>query len=292
MYEIPQERSILLRIRLVSLLLLLALLLPGCAAGQQTSSAIAATTAPVAEFAEAIVQGSGLSVTRIITDSVSCLHDYSLSVRQMEAVERCDVLLLSGAGLEDFMADVIAQAPKTIDCSEGIALLANDEGTDPHIWLDPTRAAQMAANIADGLTELYPDHADLFADNLQTLTQRLTQLQAGRRGRSGPAEDPGTHHLPRRLRLPCRRFWPDYPGRHRGRGRVRGLSGGSDRDHRPGGAASNPRRLHRSQRLRRRRLRHRGRDRRTHFSLDMGFGDRDYFDAMTYNLETLKEALS
>ena len=28
-----------------------------------------------------------------------------------------------------------------------------------------------------------------------------------------------------------------------------------------------------------------------HFALDLGFGDRDYFEAMDYNFTTLKEAL-
>ena len=292
MYEIPQERSILLRIRLVSLLLLLALLLPGCAAGQQTSSAIAATTAPVAEFAEAIVQGSGLSVTRIITDSVSCLHDYSLSVRQMEAVERCDVLLLSGAGLEDFMADVIAQAPKTIDCSEGIALLANDEESDPHIWLDPTRAAQMAANIADGLTELYPDHAGLFADNLQTLTQRLTQLQADGEAALGQLKTrelitfhDGFGYLADAFDLTILAAIEEEAGSEASAADLTEIIALVEQHQIPAvfteanGSDAAASVIEAETGV-------------PHFSLDMGFGDRDYFDAMTYNLETLKEALS
>ena len=81
-----------MRIRLSALLLALFLLLPGCAA-RESGGDIAATTAPVAEFAQAITEGTGLTVTRLITDSVSCLHDYSLSVRQMEAVEESQVVL-------------------------------------------------------------------------------------------------------------------------------------------------------------------------------------------------------
>ena len=84
-----------MRIRLSALLLALFLLLPGCAA-RKSGGDIAATTAPVAEFAQAITEGTGLTVTRLITDSVSCLHDYSLSVRQMEAVEESQVV--RGAG--------------------------------------------------------------------------------------------------------------------------------------------------------------------------------------------------
>ena len=162
-----------MRIRLFALILALLLVLPGCAA-RSGAGGVAATTAPVAAFAEALLSGTDIPVTRLITDSVSCLHDYSLSVRQMEAAAQCDVLAISGAGLEDFMDDVIAQAPQVIDCAQGVALL----GDDPHIWLDPSRAAAMAANLAAGLSDVYPDQAGAIADNLTDLTQKLTDLRA------------------------------------------------------------------------------------------------------------------
>lgn len=166
--------------RVLALALAAVLLLAGCSVNHSGEDAgdIAATTAPVAQFARAITEGTGLTVTQVISDSVSCLHDYSLSVGQMEALETSRAVLISGAGLEDFMEDALAAAGTVIDCSAGIGLRLYDEGDDPHIWLDPDRAAQMAENIAEGLSALCPDYAAQFQVNAEALCRRLANLKA------------------------------------------------------------------------------------------------------------------
>lgn len=150
---------------------------------------IAATTAPVAQLAQAITEGTGLTVTQVISDRVSCLHDYSLSVRQMEILTRSDLVLLSGGGLEDFMDDALASAGQTVDCSEGIALLETDgheheehdyshhHEHDPHIWLDPANAEIMAQTICAALTACYPEQESRLQENLTALLERLEALR-------------------------------------------------------------------------------------------------------------------
>ena len=153
-------------------------LLSACAAAPAQSGGVAATTGPVAQFARAIAEGTDVAVSQVITDSVSCLHDYSLSVRQMETVEKSRAVLISGAGLEDFMSDALAAAETTVDCSQGIALRQLEGEDDPHIWLDPARAAQMAENLCAGLTALYPQHEQTFRANTDQLKARLAELEA------------------------------------------------------------------------------------------------------------------
>ena len=128
------------------LLLSLLLLLTGCAKAPEPVE-IAATTLPVYEFTQALCRGTDLSVGRLVTESVSCLHDYSLNVNQVRLAEQAEALVLSGAGLEDFMEDVLQASQDTIECADGVALLPGEDGeADPHIWLDPSRAAQMVQN--------------------------------------------------------------------------------------------------------------------------------------------------
>ncbi len=165
----------------------LLLLLTGCSSSQPAH--IAATTGPVAQFAETIAEGTEITVAQVITDDVSCLHDYSLSVRQMEALTASYAVLLSGAGLEETMEDALRSVPTVYDCSQGVSLLEidghehhdHDHGHehehDPHIWLDPANAAIMAENICTALTELYPIHAAAFRGNTDTLVARLQELQ-------------------------------------------------------------------------------------------------------------------
>jgi len=161
--------------KLFALLLLLALALTGCGGtAAENTNIVAATTKPVAEFTAAIVNGTDVMPALLVTESVSCLHDYTLTVDQMKTLELADVVVMSGAGLEDFMADTLKTKSTVIDASRDIPLADGD----PHYWLDPTLASQMAANIARELTALYPQHEAVFSQNLAALQASLRELQA------------------------------------------------------------------------------------------------------------------
>lgn len=171
--------------------ILLAGILGGC--GPKEQAQIAATTLPVYTFTTRLCQGTGLTVTRVVTDSVSCLHDYSLSVRQVQAIEGADLVVISGAGLESFMEDILHDAPNVIDSSTGVHLLGcdtehehehehdhdhahHDHETDSHIWLSPLNAKLMATNICEGLIANFPSHAEVFQANLSALNEELDRL--------------------------------------------------------------------------------------------------------------------
>ena len=48
----------------------------------------------------ALLEGTGLNCGLVVTESVSCLHDYTLTVAQMEKIGQADVVVLNGLGLE------------------------------------------------------------------------------------------------------------------------------------------------------------------------------------------------
>lgn len=168
------------------ILLILSILL-GCFSGcaSTPNAQVAATTAPVYQFTSALCEGTGISVTRLITEKVSCLHDYSLNVRQVKAAEAADVIVISGGGLEDFMADLLDDS-KRIDSSTGISMMGcEDHGHedhhhehDAHFWLSPMLAKQMATNICIGLSQKYPQHKSVFEQNLAQLHGQLDALQS------------------------------------------------------------------------------------------------------------------
>lgn len=175
--------------KLICLFLLL-MLLGGC--GRQESEPIVASTAPVQQFAQAVCEGTGLEVGLIVSDSVACLHDYTLSVRQMVALEKAQTVIITGGGLEAFMEDALASKDRVIACADGAELLCTEhehdhahehehdhahETYDPHIWLDPDNAAVMVRNIALQLGEVYPQHAAQFAENAEACCASLAVLK-------------------------------------------------------------------------------------------------------------------
>ena len=169
----------------ISLLGIMILLLCGCQTQGKTAD-IAATTLPVYEFTTQLCQGTELTVAQLVTENVSCLHDYALNVGQVRTLEAAKLVVISGAGLEEFMEDLLQQK-QIIDASSGITLKESchehdhhDEHrhhsqADSHIWLSPDNAKAMAKNICQGLAAQYPQHAQIFQENLAVL---LSQIQA------------------------------------------------------------------------------------------------------------------
>ena len=166
--------------RLISAILVMLLLtlgFCGCTGNAAEKTTVAATTWPVFQFTQAVCEGSDLAVTQIVTGQISCLHDYTLTVRQMQAIESAELVITSGCDLEEFMAAALANSGDVIECCEGVPLLEGEEGLDPHIWMDPDNAAAMVRNIAAALTERYPENAELFAENAEYYCARLGEIK-------------------------------------------------------------------------------------------------------------------
>ena len=154
--------------KLIAPLCALVLLLSACGqpapAQDEDTLHIVATTYPVYLFTTAVTEGAeGVEVSLLVNQQTSCLHDYTLTVSDMKAIEGADVIVMNGAGLENFMDDALSASDATvIDCSAGMDLLPaqgheghdHDTEYDPHIWMDPANAQVMLGTIADQLGQI------------------------------------------------------------------------------------------------------------------------------------------
>lgn len=177
--------------RIISLIVTFGLLLGLISCGStppQTDSntlRVACTTYPVYLLAQAVTQGvDSLELSLVIDQQISCLHNYSLTMDDMKAVEAADVIAINGADMEDFLEDVL-EGRQVLDCSASLDLLWNDEEQeyDPHFWLDPDNAALMAKNLADGLAELDPDNAGVYTANTEEIQLELADFHQTQRER-------------------------------------------------------------------------------------------------------------
>ena len=287
--------------RTLILFLILGLFMAGCANSHPTAQ-VAATTLPVYEFTSLLCEDTPITVTQLVTEQVSCLHDYSLNVRQVKAAEAAELIVISGAGLEEFLDDILANQ-NILDASEGIELLCPEEAhdhedhhghhheSDPHIWLAPENAKIMAQNICAGLMEQYPQHEALFATNLADLIVKLDDLQAF--GETQLAE------------LSCRELITFHDG-FAYLAEAFGLTILEAVEEESGSEASAKELIHLIEEVEHHHLpaifteingsvsaadiisRETG---ATRFALDMAMSGNSYFDAMYHNIDTLKEAL-
>lgn len=159
----------------------------GCSQNYDNAQ-IVATTLPVFEFTSALCNGTDISVTQLVTENVSCLHDYTLQVNQMRALTAAELVVISGAGYESFLNDAIPANAALIDASTGVSIRkepndhdhdhehSHNHAHDPHIWLSPDNAKIMSKNIYAGLSAHYPQHKEIFTQNLALLQQKLEDL--------------------------------------------------------------------------------------------------------------------
>lgn len=146
---------------------------------------IVATTYPIYLFTTAVTEGAeGVEVSLLVKQQTSCLHDYTLTVSDMKAIEGADVIVMTGSGLEDFMDDALsASDAQVIDCSEGIDLLPaqgheghdHDAEYDPHIWMDPANAQVMLGTIADQLGQITGQDLQARCTEVQQQVEQASQ---------------------------------------------------------------------------------------------------------------------
>lgn len=181
---------------LAALTLLSACAAPIERAGGDKTLTVAAMTYPVYLFTLRVAEGvEGIAVENVVNQPMSCLHDYTMTVADMKTLQGADLLLLSGVGLEDAMSAAIGSAGLPVaDCSAGVSLLHYDEDAgehaahgddghdhgeyDPHIWMDPDRAAVMVENIAGALSEADPANAEAYRVNADAYAGELNALAA------------------------------------------------------------------------------------------------------------------
>ena len=172
--------------KLIALLVALCLL-PSLAAAET----IVTSFYPIYLFTLNLTDGlDGVTVRNLAAPDTGCLHDYQLQTGDMKSLSEADAFLINGAGMESYLDHVFEAFPDlpVTDASVGIDLLQADpeelavgiaEGpSNAHVWLDPTNAATMVANLADGLMAACPDGADAIAANRDVYLRRLEALDA------------------------------------------------------------------------------------------------------------------
>jgi len=102
-----------------------------------------------------------------------CLHDYQLTTKDMQTLEACDILVMNGAGMEDFLDKALeAKKERAIVAAEGFALFDGNS----HVWVSPQGAAWQVRRITDGLCELDKDNAALYKANGEAYIAKLNRL--------------------------------------------------------------------------------------------------------------------
>lgn len=187
--------------KLLILLLSTSLLLMGCNNAKPTKNNenddtlnIVTSFYPIYISALNIVKDvPNITLTNMTKSQTGCLHDYQLTPQDLKTLEKADILIVNGAGMESFLNDIISQYPdlKIINASKNLDLLEesaahdhehdhddsdHDHEYNAHVWVSVSGNISQVKNIASQLEELDPTNKNLYEANTNSYITKLEDL--------------------------------------------------------------------------------------------------------------------
>ncbi len=139
---------------------------------------------PLYFFADQIV-GTNAALTIITPPGVEP-HDYELTPRDVALLEKSEIIVINGGGLEPWAENIAANTQdKSVTMvsapRELFSRTVDEDGStlpDPHIWLDPILAKKQVEQISRAVSTRDPKHAEVYQQNTERLLQRLDELDS------------------------------------------------------------------------------------------------------------------
>lgn len=191
------------RIRTVAIMLslLLAIFVPSaCSTGStadpdDTRISVYVSFYPMFDFTSRIA-GNHARVVNLIP-SASEPHGWEPTAADIVSLERADLFIYSGAGMESWVDDILETLSNdelvVVEAAEGLPLLhgqhmdtPGESDVDPHVWLSPVNAKLQMKNILDGLILADPENRDAYTDNFNQQTVLFDDLDTEFRNALAP----------------------------------------------------------------------------------------------------------
>ena len=168
--------------------LMAALLIAGCGGGEKKKEGVRIVTSffPMYVATINVADGvEGVTVSNMTAPQIGCLHDYQLSVEDMKKLEKADIFVANGGGMESFLTKVTESRKnlKLVEAAKGIPMLKDAEGPNPHLWVGISHYIQQVQNIADQLAAADAKHADQYKKNAEAYIAKLNKLKQDMHGK-------------------------------------------------------------------------------------------------------------
>jgi len=181
------------------LILLLTILLCGCAANEQPIQtgdgfSVIATIFPAYDFAREIA-GDKANVTQLLPPGAES-HTYEPAPQDIIAIQQSDLFIYTGGEgdvwIDDILESMGDKAPQTLKMMDHVQLLEAEGGIhddhhhhpgdghhhdfDEHVWTSPKNAVKIAEAIAQKLCEMDAENAESYNARFEAYSKKLGEL--------------------------------------------------------------------------------------------------------------------
>lgn len=149
-----------------------------------------------------VVDGiEGVEVINLTESQTGCLHDYQITTNDMKKLEKADIFIMNGGGMEAFVTSILSTYPNIfiIDTSKGVTFLEGHthehettevhevdlKGSEvqeehiynAHIWLQPDNYMIQVENIANGLSNYNEDYQTIYEKNASQYLSKIENIK-------------------------------------------------------------------------------------------------------------------
>jgi ABC-type Zn uptake system ZnuABC Zn-binding protein ZnuA len=172
-----------LKIKLITLPLLIIFLMAGCSSEKKESNERIIAVSSISIISDMVKEIGGdkvesVSICAIGTDP----HTYQSVPGDSRTISKADIVFKNGLGLEGWIDRLISAAAAStplIRVTEGITPITDEQGhgdPDPHCWFDAELAKVYIDNILQGLIKVDPANKDFYEDNAERYKKDLDSL--------------------------------------------------------------------------------------------------------------------
>jgi zinc transport system substrate-binding protein len=121
----------------------------------------------------------GVSVECMSDPNIGCIHDHVFTTDDLRLVENADVYVENGLGLETFNDQLLSAYPdlQIIEAAASVTDAPEDEGeVNGHVWTSPEDYIIEITEVANGLAQADPEHADQYLANADEYIGKVDDL--------------------------------------------------------------------------------------------------------------------
>jgi zinc/manganese transport system substrate-binding protein len=121
--------------------------------------------------------GKYVNVTSIVTDPNADPHEYESSANDARMIANASLVVVNGVGYDDWALKLIAAGNKPNQTVLNVGeFLGRANGTNPHLWYNPTYVNATVKQMYLDLVKIDPSHASYYQQQYANVTASLTQV--------------------------------------------------------------------------------------------------------------------
>lgn len=144
---------------------------------------VVTTVFPLYDWAKQVIGENNETVElTLLFNNGADPHSYQPTAEDFAKISTCDLLIFIGGDSDDWIEKAISTSQnknmKIINAFDvlGEAVIKDDHGIDEHIWLSVKNAQTVCTNIAEELSSIDSENANVYTQNASSYNKKLSDL--------------------------------------------------------------------------------------------------------------------